>query len=53
MTPTLLPWIGIPAFLLHKYLPNSRRKDFKNGGHALPAHDFAEVIGEISHFLSP
>lgn len=36
---------------LDRHLPNSRLRIFENGGHALPAHHFAEVMGEISRFL--
>jgi pimeloyl-[acyl-carrier protein] methyl ester esterase len=36
---------------LHKNLPDSRLKIYKNDGHALPAHQFGEVMAEISTFL--
>jgi pimeloyl-[acyl-carrier protein] methyl ester esterase len=36
---------------LHRHLPKSKLKVFENDGHALPAHHFAEVMGEISRFL--
>jgi pimeloyl-[acyl-carrier protein] methyl ester esterase len=62
-----VPNIGIPILLLHgvedriippsaaewlhEHLPNSQLKIFENGGHALPAHHFDEVMDEISRFL--
>ncbi|VGO22054.1 alpha/beta fold hydrolase [Pontiella sulfatireligans] len=62
-----VPTIGIPVLLLHgaedriippgaaewlhQHLPDSRMKVFKNDGHALPAHHFAEMMEEISNFL--
>ena len=36
---------------LHDHLPDSRLQVFENGGHALPAHHFGEVMDEISRFL--
>lgn len=36
---------------LHEHLPDSRLRLFENGGHALPAHHFAEVMTEITTFL--
>ncbi len=62
-----VPDIGIPILLLHgtddriipptaaewlhTHLPDSRLKIIKNGSHALPAHNFTEVMDEISRFL--
>ena len=62
-----IPSLEIPVLLLHGaedriipatasewlnvHLPDSRLEIFKNGGHALPAHRFAEVMNEISRFL--
>jgi len=36
---------------LHAHLPDSQLKLFPAQGHALPAHRFGEVMGEISRFL--
>ncbi len=38
---------------LHHHLPDSRIRIFDNNGHALLAHDFDEIMGEISSFLHP
>ncbi len=62
-----VPTLGIPVLLLHgtadriipsaaaewlhQHLPNSQLRLFENGGHALPAHQFDEVMDEISRFL--
>ena len=62
-----VPAISIPTLLLHgaqdriipvgaaewlnEQLPDSRLKIFGNGGHALPAHHFAEVIDETELFI--
>ncbi|HEY5653134.1 MAG TPA: alpha/beta hydrolase [Pontiella sp.] len=37
---------------LHRNLPKSQIKIFRNAGHALPAHQFAEIIADIRSFLS-
>jgi pimeloyl-ACP methyl ester carboxylesterase len=36
---------------LHAHLPNSKLKIFPKAGHALPAHQFEAVMGEIWRFL--
>ncbi len=36
---------------LHNHLPDSRLRIFENNGHALPAHYFGEVMGELLRFL--
>ena len=36
---------------LHAHLPNSELKIYNGQGHALPAHQFASVMAEISRFL--
>jgi pimeloyl-ACP methyl ester carboxylesterase len=62
-----VPTLGIPVLLLHgaqdriipataaewlhKHLPDSRLKIFKNDGHALPAHHYAEVMTAMGLFL--
>lgn len=64
---TTVPALGIPTLLLHgaqdriipvgaaewmnENLPDSRLKVFEDGGHALPAHHFSEVMKEIRDFL--